>query len=70
ILPALALIKTVFTDLCTAVANTWDTYGAGLIEGIQTAFSGLFTLLQGLYTEILQPILAAVIETLTALWSE
>ncbi|MEG2930975.1 MAG: hypothetical protein RR825_04245, partial [Ruthenibacterium sp.] len=70
VLPALELVKTVFTDLCTAVANTWDTYGAGLIEGVQTAFGNLFSLLQSLYTEILQPIFAAVIEMLTVLWQE
>lgn len=70
LLPLLELIKTVVTDLFSAVGAMWDEYGEPLMDGMSQAFEGLFSLLQGLYETVLQPILEHVIEMLTILWTD
>lgn len=70
LLPALELIKTIFTDVFNAMQSVWETYGVPLMEGVSTAFNGLFDLIEALYSNVLQPVLQKIIDVLTALWKD
>lgn len=68
--PALELVATIFSDMCTALEQVWAEYGTPLIEGITTAFEGIGGTLETLYNDVIQPVLSNLIATLTALWND
>lgn len=70
LMPAFALVKTIFTDMFAAVGAMWAEYGEPLIEGVHEAFMHLFSLLQSLYDTVLQPVLANILAMLSTLWTD
>lgn len=68
--PALMLVSQICNDIFSAITSTWNTYGEALLQGFETAFSGIFGMLESLYYGLVQPLLASLLETVEALWTQ
>ncbi|MEG1549272.1 MAG: hypothetical protein RR395_02455 [Ruthenibacterium sp.] len=69
ILPALQFLQRVFTEICASIALAWKTHGAALIENFKGIVEQIITLIQTLYTTIIQPVLAGIGAALQTLWN-
>lgn len=68
--PALMLVSQICNDIFSAITSTWNTYGEALLQGFETAFSGIFGILESLYYGLVQPLLASLLETVETLWTQ
>lgn len=68
--PALMLVSQICNDIFSAITSTWNTYGEALLQGFETAFSGIFGMLESLYYGLVQPLLASLLETVETLWTQ
>lgn len=66
--PAFEFIGKVFSDICEGIKNTWDKYGAGLLENIQKFRDSIKEIWQNLYDNILKPIFEGIGNTISDLW--
>lgn len=70
IIPAMELVKTIWTGVCEGIGNAWSQYGAPLLSSLSVAFQGVRDIVTSLYENTLKPIFEKVIEVLTKVWQE
>lgn len=66
--PSFDFIGLVFSDVCSSISNTWQEYGAGILEGFQQFKESLREIWQTLYDNIFLPIFQGIGETISWLW--
>lgn len=70
LLPAIEFIQQVFTDMCTAISNTWNEYGALILEQLSGVCDGILNIITQLYEGIIKPVLTNIGAALATLWNE
>ncbi len=70
LLPALNLVKHIWTGLMDGIKATWEQYGEPICDGVVEAFNWILTILQSLWDTAVKPFLQYCIEKGTELWDQ
>lgn len=68
VMPALELLKTVFTDTCTAIKDEWDKSGESLMKKFSQFRDSFRQIWDNLYNNIIKPVWDKILDGLTNLW--
>ncbi len=58
----------VVTDIWTIIKQTWDTYGAEILKGLQGFWDNTKTIILDAWTTVIQPLIKNALESLQQLW--
>lgn len=70
LLPALNLVKHIWTGLMDGIKATWEQYGEPICDGVVEAFNWILDILQSLWDTAVKPFLQYCIEKGTELWDQ
>ena len=70
LLPALNLVKHIWTGLMDGIKATWEQYGEPICDGVVEAFNWILAILQSLWDTAVKPFLQYCIEKGTELWDQ
>lgn len=70
LLPALELVKHIWTGLMDGIKTTWEQYGKPICDGVVEAFNWILAVLQNLWDIVVKPFLQYCIEKGTELWDQ
>jgi hypothetical protein len=70
LLPALELVKHIWTGLMDGIKTTWEQYGKPICDGVVEAFNWILAVLQSLWDIVVKPFLQYCIEKGTEFWNQ
>ena len=70
LIPALNLVKHIWTGLMEGIKATWEQYGKPICDGVVEAFNWILAILQSLWDTAVKPFLQYCIEKGTELWDQ
>jgi phage-related protein len=68
--PVVSLIAHAWEDLTSGLLNLWNEYGAPLLDNIGQFIDNIISLFQGLYDNVLEPIITPFLNMLREVWDE
>lgn len=68
--PAFDTVSTIWNDVCTTISETWDKYGAGLMEKFQTFKEGIREIWERIYSKIIKPIWDKIVLAVSNFWEK
>ncbi len=68
VLPALELLRGIWTDMMNGIAAVWAEYGQPLVDNLVLVFENIRLILTGLWETLIRPLLEYLIEKLQLLW--
>lgn len=68
--PAFDTVSTIWNDVCTTISETWDKYGAGLMEKFQTFKEGIREIWERIYGKIIKPIWDKIVLAVSNFWDK
>ncbi|MDD4564766.1 MAG: hypothetical protein PHE79_04745 [Eubacteriales bacterium] len=68
--PALEIITTIWTDTVNLIAETWNTYGIPIFEGMETLFTSVGELIRTVWETTLKPVWDTFMQTVDWLWEK
>jgi phage-related protein len=68
--PYIALIGQEWADFSQMLLDTWNKYGAGIVDGVFTFIQNILKLFQSLYDNVIYPIIKPFLEMFKNLWND